>query len=180
MTETALATATYAPSEATRKHAHVDAATYDKMYAASINDPDGFWSEQAQRVDWIKPFTKVKDVNFDLGNVHIKWFEDGTLNVAANCVDRHLATRGDQTAIIWEPDDPKDAARHITYKELHGQVGKMANVLKAMGVKKGDRIVSTYTAGPFVAGVALDAFAKLGLCHIPVGSGNTERASQLP
>ena len=170
MTETALATATYAPSEATRKHAHVDAATYDKMYAASINDPDGFWSEQAQRVDWIKPFTKVKDVNFDLGNVHIKWFEDGTLNVAANCVDRHLATRGDQTAIIWEPDDPKDAARHITYKELHGQVGKMANVLKAMGVKKGDRVVIYLPMIPEAA-YAMLACARIGAIHSVVFAG---------
>ena len=170
MTETALATATYAPSEATRKHAHVDAATYDKMYAASINDPDGFWSEQAQRVDWIKPFTKVKDVNFDLGNVHIKWFEDGTLNVAANCVDRHLATRGDQTAIIWEPDDPKDAARHITYKELHGQVGKMANVLKAMGVKKGDRVVIYLPMIP-EADYAMLACARIGAIHSVVFAG---------
>jgi acetyl-CoA synthetase len=92
---------TYAPAADFTAKAHIDAAKYDEMYAASIADPDGFWAEQGKRVDWIKPFSKVKDVDYSFGNVSIKWYEDGTLNIAANCIDRHLATRGDQTAIIW-------------------------------------------------------------------------------
>ncbi|MEE4188430.1 MAG: acetyl-coenzyme A synthetase N-terminal domain-containing protein, partial [Roseobacter sp.] len=111
---------------------HVNAQQYKDMYAASIADPAAFWGEQGKRLDWIKPYTKVKNVSFEPGNVSIKWFEDGTLNVSANCIDRHLATRGDQTAIIWEPDDPKDKALHITYKELHANVSKMANIFKEL------------------------------------------------
>ena len=103
------------------KRAFVDDAKYKEMYAASINDPNKFWGEQAKRIDWIKPFTKVKNTSFAPGNISIKWFEDGTLNACFNCVDRHLAKRGDQTAIIWEGDDPKDDKK-ITYKELHAEV----------------------------------------------------------
>ena len=132
---------TYPPSEDMAANAHVDAARYDAMYRASIEDPDGFWAEQGARVDWITPFTQVQDVDFTLGNVKINWYADGQLNVAANCVDRHLATRGDQTAIIWEPDSPDDDALHITYKELHSNVSRMANVLKKLGITKGDRVV---------------------------------------
>ena len=99
-------TQTYAPSADFVAKAHVDAASYETLYAEALNDPEAFWTREGQRVDWIKPFTKVKDVDFSLGNVSIKWYEDGTLNVAANCVDRHLATRGDQTAIIWEAGQP--------------------------------------------------------------------------
>src|SRR6056297_3659906 len=98
------------------------------MYASSIKDPDAFWADHGKRIDWIKPFSQVKSVNYMYPDVSIKWYEDGTLNVAANCIDRHLETRGDQTAIIWEPDDPNDAALHITYNELAAQVGTMANV----------------------------------------------------
>ncbi len=122
-----------------KKRAFVDDAKYEEMYARSIEDPNGFWAEQAKRIDWIKPFTKVKNTSFDPHNVSIKWFEDGTLNVAYNCLDRHLAKRGDQTAIIWEGDDPKDDKK-ITYKQLHAEVCRFANVLKARGVKKGDRV----------------------------------------
>jgi acetyl-CoA synthetase len=93
-----------------------------------------FWGEHGKRLDWIKPYTKVKNTSFAHDNVDIRWFEDGTLNVAANCIDRHLATRGDQTAIIFEPDDPKEAAQHITYKQLHAEVCRFANVLKELGV----------------------------------------------
>ena len=121
------------------KRAFVDDAKYQEMYARSIKDPNGFWAEQAKRIDWIKPFTKVKNTSFDPHNVSIKWFEDGTLNVAYNCIDRHLAKRGDQTAIIWEGDDPKDDKK-ITYQQLHDEVCRFANVLKARGVKKGDRV----------------------------------------
>ena len=98
-----------------QKRAFADKAKYQEMYARSIKDPNGFWAEQAKRIDWIKPFTKVKNTSFDPHNVSIKWFEDGTLNLAYNCVDRHLAKRGDQTAILWEGDDPKDDKK-ITYK----------------------------------------------------------------
>ena len=133
--------AVYPPSEDIIKNAHIDAAKYDEMYAQSIQNPEKFWAEQAERITWIKPFTKVKDVSYDFGNVNIKWFEDGQLNVAANCIDRHLATRGDQTAIIWEPDDPNEDAKHISYKELHLKTCRMANILESMGVGKGDRVV---------------------------------------
>ena len=95
-------------------HAHVDGAKYEAMYAASVADPDAFWAREAERIDWINSPTKIKNTDFTYGQVSIKWFEDGTLNIAANCVDRHVAQRGNQTAIIWEPDDPKTPARHIT------------------------------------------------------------------
>src|SRR6266545_3730594 len=122
-----------------KKRAYVDEATYNDMYARSIKDPDAFWGEQAKRIDWIKPFTKVKNSSFGSGNISIKWFEDGVLNVAYNCLDRHLTKRGDQVAIIWEADDPKHDKK-ITYRQLHAEVCKFANVLKARSVKKGDRV----------------------------------------
>ena len=112
----------FAPSEEVVAKTSVTAEQYDRMYQRSVSDPDGFWSEHAQRIDWIKPFTKVKNTSFEWPDISIKWFEDGQLNVAANCIDRHLAERGDTVAIIFEPDDPKADARHITYRELHGQV----------------------------------------------------------
>ncbi len=149
---------------------HVDAETYKSMYQASISDAEAFWADQGQRLDWIKPFSKVKDVDFTLGNVKIKWFEDGTLNVAANCIDRHLATRGDQTAIIWEPDDPQDDALHITYKELHRSVCKMANVLEGLGVRKGDRVVIYLPMIPEAA-YAMLACARIGAIHSIVFAG---------
>ena len=99
------------------------------MYDASVKDPDAFWAEHGKRLDWIEPFTKVKNTSFDYGNVDIRWFEDGVLNVAENCIDRHLATRGERTAIIWEPDEPDAEALHITYRELHDKVNRFANVL---------------------------------------------------
>ncbi|MGB1178635.1 MAG: acetyl-coenzyme A synthetase N-terminal domain-containing protein, partial [Lentibacter algarum] len=155
---------TYAPSASMAANAHVDAAKYDEMYAASVNNPDAFWAEHGKRLDWIKPFTKVKNVSFEPGNIDIKWFEDGTLNIAANCVDRHLATRGSQTAIIFEPDDPNEPAQHITYTELHGHVGKMANVLKNMGVSKGDRVIIYMPMIPEAA-YAMLACARIGAIH---------------
>jgi len=151
-------------------NAHVDAAKYDEMYAASVNNPDAFWAEHGKRLDWIKPFTKVKNVSFEPGNIDIKWFEDGTLNIAANCVDRHLATRGSQTAIIFEPDDPNEPAQHITYTELHGHVGKMANVLKNMGVSKGDRVIIYMPMIPEAA-YAMLACARIGAIHSIVFAG---------
>ncbi|PIQ39623.1 MAG: acetyl-coenzyme A synthetase, partial [Thalassolituus sp. CG17_big_fil_post_rev_8_21_14_2_50_53_8] len=111
---------------------------YLQMYQQSVINPEGFWREQAeQRIDWIKPFTRVRNVSFDDHNVNIKWFEAGTLNASANCLDRHLEPRGDQTAIIWEGDDPGQD-RHITYKELHEEVSRFANALRGQGVRKGD------------------------------------------
>ncbi|MGR3461490.1 MAG: acetate--CoA ligase [Roseovarius sp.] len=149
---------------------HIDAETYARMYAESIRDPEGFWGEHGKRLDWIKPYTKVKNTSFAHDDVSIKWFEDGTLNVAANCVDRHLATRGDQTAIIWEPDAPTDAALHITYKELHAQVCKMANVLKALGIERGDRVVIYLPMIPEAA-YAMLACARIGAIHSIVFAG---------
>jgi len=150
--------------------AHADKATYEAMYAASITDPAAFWGEHGKRIDWIKPFTKVKSSNFDLGSVDIKWFEDGTLTISANCIDRHLATRGDQTAIIWEPDSPEETALHITYKELHDKTSRMANILKDMGVVKGDRVVLYMPMIPEVA-YAMLACARLGAIHSIVFAG---------
>ena len=161
---------TYPPSPEFAANAHIDAAKYEEMYAASIADPQAFWAEHGKRIDWIRPFSKVSDVSFDLGRVSIKWFEDGTLNVAANCVDRHLATRADQTAIIWEPDDPKDEARHITYRELHTEVCRMANILEDLGVRKGDRVVLYLPMIPEAA-YAMLACARIGAIHSIVFAG---------
>ena len=149
---------------------HIDAEAYARMYAASVNDPEGFWGEHGKRIDWIKPYSRVKNTSFAYDDVSIKWFEDGTLNVAANCVDRHLATRGDQTAIIWEPDDPKDAALHITYRELHSQVCRMANVMKKLGVGRGDRVVIYLPMIPEAA-YAMLACARIGAIHSIVFAG---------
>ncbi|WP_417733691.1 acetate--CoA ligase [Roseovarius sp.] len=149
---------------------HIDPEAYGRMYAESVNDPVAFWGEHGKRLDWIKPYTQVKNTSFAYDNVSIKWFEDGTLNVAANCVDRHLATRGDQTAIIWEPDSPDEEALHITYKELHTQVSKMANVLKSMGVGKGDRVVIYLPMIPEAA-YSMLACARIGAIHSIVFAG---------
>ena len=161
---------TYPPSAEMAENANVDATKYDAMYAASITDPDAFWGEHGKRIDWIRPYTQVKDVNYALGNVSINWYGDGTLNVAANCIDRHLETRGDQTAIIWEPDSPTDEALHITYKQLHSSVCKMANVLKDLGVGKGDRVVIYMPMIPEAA-YAMLACARIGAIHSIVFAG---------
>ncbi|MCB1495394.1 MAG: acetate--CoA ligase [Bauldia sp.] len=157
------------------EHAFVNRARYDEMYRRSVSDPDGFWAEQAERLDWIKPFTKVKNTSFDTPNVSIKWFEDGELNVAANCIDRHLATRGDQTAILWEPDDPATPGRTITYRELHENVCKLANVLKSHGVRKGDRVTIYMPMIPEVA-FAMLACARIGAVHSVVFAGFSAEA----
>jgi len=150
--------------------AHIDTAKYDEMYAASIADPEAFWGEQGRRVDWIKPYTKVKDTSFAHDDVHVKWYEDGTLNVAANCIDRHLATRGDQTAIIFEPDSVDEDAQHITYNKLSEEVGRFANVLKELGVEKGDRVVLYLPMIPEAA-YAMLACARIGAIHSIVFAG---------
>jgi acetyl-CoA synthetase len=151
------------------KRAYVDEAKYKEMYARSIKDPDGFWSEQAKRLDWIKSPTKAGNWSFAPGNISIKWFEDGILNAAYNCIDRHLEKRGDQVAIIFEGDDP-GVDKKITYKQLHAEVCKFANVLKANGVKKGDR-VTIYLPMILEAAYAILACARIGAPHSVVFGG---------
>ncbi|MDY6859276.1 MAG: acetate--CoA ligase [Pseudomonadota bacterium] len=161
---------TYPPSAEFTATAHIDAAKYRELYAASIADPAAFWGEHGKRLDWIKPYTKVKNVSYAPGNISINWFEDGTLNAAANCIDRHLATRGDQTAIIFEPDDPAEEAQHITYTQLHKRVCRMANILEDMGVRKGDRVVIYLPMIPEAA-YAMLACARIGAIHSIVFAG---------
>jgi acetyl-CoA synthetase len=151
------------------KDALIDAAAYDRMYAEAATDPDTFWAREAKRLDWIVPPTKIKDTSFEEGNFHIRWFEDGQLNVAANCVDRHATTRPDATAILWEGDDPADA-RAITYAELRDEVSRLANALKARGVAKGDRVTIYMPMIPEAA-FAMLACARIGAIHSVVFGG---------
>ena len=164
----------YAPTAAFAQNAHANKSTYENMYAASLSDPDAFWAEQGKRLDWITPFTKVKNTSFEHSNVSIKWYEDGELNVSANCIDRHLTTRGDQTAIIWEGDNP-DESTHITYSELHTQVCKLANVYKSLGVTKGDRVVLYMPMIPEAA-YAMLACNRIGAVHSIVFGGFSPEA----
>ncbi|HLS59255.1 MAG TPA: acetate--CoA ligase, partial [Paracoccaceae bacterium] len=159
----------YPPSPEIVARAHVDAAKYQEMYDASIRDPDAFWGEHGQRIDWIKPYTKVKNVFIGEDDVSIKWFEDGELNVSANCIDRHLATRGDQVAIIWEADEPGEGEK-ITYRQLHDRVCRFANVLKNLGVRKGDRVVIYLPMIPEAA-ISMLACARIGAVHSIVFAG---------
>jgi len=152
-----------------QKRAYVDNAAYNAKYEASVKDPEGFWREEGKRIDWFKPYTKVKNVSYAPGDVSIKWFEDGTTNVSYNCVDRHLAKRGNQVAIIWEGDDPKNS-KSVTYAELHREVCRMANVLKANGVKKGDR-VTIYLPMILEAAYAMLACTRIGAVHSIVFGG---------
>ena len=147
----------------------VNDAQYQNMYARSLEDADGFWAEHGRRIDWIKPYTKVKNTHFGKDDVSIKWYEDGTLNACVNCVDRHVETRGDQVAIIWEGDEPDQDAK-ITYRQLHEEVCKFANVLKAQGVKKGDR-VTIYMPMIAEATYAMLACARIGAVHSVVFGG---------
>ena len=164
----------YPPSKDFVANAHINAAQYDEMYEASIKDPDAFWGEQGKRLDWITPYTKVKNTTFEYPDVSIKWYEDGELNVCANCVDRHLETRGDQVAIIWEGDEPTDDKK-ITYNELHLHVNKFGNVLKEMGVGKGDRVVLYMPMIPEAA-YAMLACARIGAIHSIVFAGFSAEA----
>jgi acetyl-CoA synthetase len=149
--------------------AWIDKKAYRSLYDRSISDPNGFWGEVGRRIDWVKPYTRVKNTSFDPHNVSIKWFEDGTLNVSANCIDRHLATRGDQVAIIWESDDPSRDEK-ITYRQLHERVSRFANVLKAHGVKKGERVTIYLPMIPEAA-YAMLACARIGAVHSIVFGG---------
>lgn len=169
-TGTTAATALFPPSADLSASARVNAESYASLYAQSVEDPETFWGEQGKRIDWVTPYTKVKNTSFDFDDVSIKWFEDGTLNVAANCVDRHVATRGDQTAIIWEPDSPEEDAQHITYRDLHREVQIFANVLREMGVEKGDRVVIYLPMIP-AAAYAMLACARIGAIHSIVFAG---------
>jgi acetyl-CoA synthetase len=162
--------AIYPVPSAWAEAALIDAARYQAMYAHSVAEPEAFWREEAQRIDWIRPFTKVKNASFREADFGIRWFEDGTLNLAANCLDRHLATRGDQIAILWEPDSPEEADRRITYRELHEAVCRFANLLKTRGVKRGERVTIYLPMVPEAA-VAMLACARIGAIHSIVFAG---------
>ena len=159
----------FEPAAAIIDRALIGDSEYQTMYAESLADNDAFWAKHGKRIDWIKPYTEISDVSYDAADLHIRWFSDGTLNAAANCLDRHLEERGDQTAIIWEGDDPADS-RHITYAELHAEVCKFANVLKAEGAKKGDRITIYMPMIPEAA-VAMLACVRIGAVHSVVFGG---------
>jgi acetyl-CoA synthetase len=151
------------------QRAFADAAQYADMYKQSVEDPEGFWGEHGKRIDWIKPYTQVKDVSYAPDDVHIRWYHDGVLNASVNCLDRHLATRGDQTAIIWEGDNPAESKK-LTYRELYEEVCKFANVLKANGAKKGDRVTIYLPMIPEIA-VAVLACARIGAVHSVIFGG---------
>lgn len=165
----------YPVSEEWAQNALINAETYKEKYAASLADPDSFWREEAQRLDWIAPFTKVKNTSFAEEDFRIKWFEDGALNLAANCLDRHLAERGDEPAILWEADHPETPSRTITYRQLHDSVGRFSNLLKAQGVKKGDRVTLYLPMIPEAA-VAMLACARIGAVHSIVFAGFSPEA----
>ena len=160
---------TYPVIPAAQARTRVDQQRYEEMYQFSVEDNSGFWSEQARRINWIKPFSKIRDVSWDRDDVHIRWFEDGTLNACFNCIDRHLDARAEQTAIIWEGDDPSRDL-HISYAELHQRVCRMANVLKNLGAKRGDRITLYMPMIPEAA-VAMLACARIGAVHSVVFGG---------
>jgi len=159
----------FAPSAAAIARTRTTAAQYEEMYARSLSDPEGFWKEQSQRIDWIKAPTKIKNTSYVYPDISIKWFEDGVLNISANCVDRHLATRADETAIIWEGDIPGTDDK-VTYRQLHERLGRFANVLKANGVKKGDR-VTIYMPMIIDTAVAMLACARIGAVHSVIFGG---------
>jgi acetyl-CoA synthetase len=159
----------FAPSAAAVARTRTTAAQYEEMYARSLSDPEGFWREQSQRIDWIKAPTRIKNTSYTYPDISIKWFEDGVLNISANCVDRHLATRADETAIIWEGDIPGTDDK-VTYRQLHERLGRFANVLKANGVKKGDR-VTIYMPMIIDTAVAMLACARIGAVHSVIFGG---------
>ena len=148
----------------------IGASEYEREYARSVQDPDGFWADAAKRLDWFKPPTKIRNVSYDLADFRIRWFEDGELNASVNCLDRHLATRGDKTALIWEGDSPDTEALHISYRDLHARVCRLANALRNLGVGKGDR-VTIYLPMIVEAAVAMLACARIGAVHCVVFGG---------
>ncbi|MEM7729787.1 MAG: acetate--CoA ligase, partial [Pseudomonadota bacterium] len=156
------------------RNANLSQEQYRAMYAASIADPENFWSEQGQRIAWMKPYTRAKDVSLEEGDFRINWYADGTLNVTESCLDRHLETRGDKAAIIWEGDDPSDS-RTLSYRELHAEVCRFANAMKALGVRKGDR-VTLYMPMIVEAAVAMLACARIGAVHSVVFGGFSPEA----
>ena len=151
------------------KNAYVDKKQYEKKYKLSIKDNEGFWKKEGKRIDWIKPYRKIKDVKYSKTDVKIKWFYDGTLNASVNCIDRHLNDKKNKTAIIWAGDDPK-ISKHISYEELHKNVCKAANGLKQLGIKKGDRVTIYLTMIPELAYVML-ACARIGAIHSIIFGG---------
>jgi acetyl-CoA synthetase len=157
------------------ENALINAETYAEKYRRSVEDPDGFWREEAQRLDWIRPFTKVKDTSFHQEDFRIRWFEDGTLNLSANCLDRHLARRGDEVAIIFEPDNPEEPGRTLTYRELYEETCRFANAMKALGVKKGDRVTIYLPMIPEAA-MAMLACCRIGAVHSIVFGGFSPEA----
>ena len=154
--------------------AQIKHADYERMYAESIEDPERFWGRIGRRIDWIKEYSRVKDANFAEDDFRIRWFDDGKLNVASNCLDRHLETRGDKTAIIWEGDDPQQA-EHISYRELYERVCQCANALKSLGVGKGDRVTIYLPMVPEIA-IAMLACARIGAVHSVVFAGFSSEA----
>ncbi|MFZ1873971.1 MAG: acetate--CoA ligase [Chania sp.] len=164
----------HAIPSAIAERALINPEQYQQYYQQSVQDPEAFWGEHGKIVDWIKPYTKVKNTSFDPGHISIRWFEDGTLNLSANCLDRHLADRGDQTAIIWEGDDPTQSKK-VTYKQLHHDVCQFANVLKKLGVKKGD-VVAIYMPMVPEAAVAMLACARIGAIHTVIFGGFSPEA----
>ena len=168
-------TKTYPVDPSVAQHAHIDAAKYQQMYAQSVENPDAFWGEMAKNLNWDKPFTQVKQTRFSADDTEIKWFADGELNVAANCLDRHLGSRGDQLAIIWEPDDPNKAGKQLTYRQLHAEVCRFANGLKKLGVNKGDVVTICLPMIPEAA-IAVLACARIGAIHSVIFAGFSPQA----
>ena len=167
---------TYAVPQATAARAWIDSKRYESLYRESLENTEAFWAKQARdRLDWLAPFSQVKDTSFDAANLHVRWFADGKLNVAANCLDRHLAKRAGQTAILWEPDDPNEPGRKISYRELHDGVCRFANALKKLGVAKGDRVTIYMPMIPETV-VAMLACARIGAIHSVVFGGFSPEA----
>ncbi|MBT5031962.1 MAG: acetate--CoA ligase [Proteobacteria bacterium] len=164
----------YPVSKEVAERALIDKEEYERMYSESIDDPEKFWGEQGKRIDWIKPYTQVKDTSFEADDLHIRWYEDGTLNACYNCVDRHLESKGDLPAIIWEGDDPS-VSETVTYRQLHEKVCKLANALKARGVGKGD-VVTIYMPMVLEAAVAMLACARIGAPHSVIFGGFSPEA----
>jgi len=164
----------YKPSQDIINNSHINGDQYEKMYQESINQPDHFWAENGKRIDWVKPYSKISNFSYDLNNLSIKWFEDGTLNASYNCIDRHVLKNGNKTAIIWEGDDPKEQ-KTISYNDLLKEVSKFSNVLKELGVKKGDRITIYMPMIPEAA-YAMLACTRVGAIHSVVFGGFSPEA----